>query len=97
MLYFLQGIESLPEEVTSLIRLATKAPPIAKSAICYSLFIIGALLFVLSLTCIIRSSSRQESLNLEGTSHYVKPEKSKNGHSNGVNPAFEGSNMNLSS
>lgn len=92
-----QGIDELPSEVTDLLSLATKAPPVAKSAICYSLFIIGTLLFVLSLTCIIRSSSRQESLNLEGTSHFVKPEKSKNGHSNGINPAFESSNMNLNS
>lgn len=92
-----QGIDELPAEVTDLLSLATKAPPVAKSAISYCLFIIGALLFILSLTCIIRSSSRQESLNLEGTSHYVKPEKSKNGHSNGLNPAFESSNVNLSS
>ncbi|KAL0281385.1 UNVERIFIED_CONTAM: hypothetical protein PYX00_002386 [Menopon gallinae] len=97
IMWFEDGIDGLPSEVTDQLNLATKAPPIAKAAICYTLFIIGAFLLVLSLTCIIRSSSRQESLNLEGTSHYVKPEKSKNGHSNGVNPAFEGSNMNINS
>ena len=83
--------------MTDLLSLATKAPPMAKSAISYTLFVIGAILFILSLTCIIRSSSRQESLNLEGTSHYVKPEKTKNGHSNGINPGFESSNMNINS
>ncbi|KAK6645191.1 hypothetical protein RUM43_001467 [Polyplax serrata] len=97
IMWFEDGIEELPSQVTDLLSLATKAPPVAKSAISYTLFVLGTLLFVLSLTCIIRSSSRQESLNLEGTSHYVKPEKSKNGHSNGINPAFESSNMNLNS
>lgn len=95
IMWFEDGIDELPDEVTSLLKLATTAPNIAKAVICYTVLIIGALLLVLSLTCIIRSSSRQESLNLEGTSHYVKPEKPKNGHSNGLNPAFEGSNTNV--
>jgi hypothetical protein len=102
----LQGIDHLPEEVTDLLSLATNAPPIARAVISYGLFALGAVLLVIAVTCLIRSSGRQETLNLEGTSHYVKPEKkltatsghdTTNGHTNGkgktmetLNPAFVG-------
>jgi hypothetical protein len=93
----LQGIDNLPEEVTDLLSLATNAPPIARAVISYGLFVIGGLLLIIAVTCLIRSSGRQETLNLEGTSHYVKPEKKPasnptNGHSNGKNRAVETSN-----
>jgi hypothetical protein len=95
----LQGIDHLPPEVTDLLSLATNAPPIAQAVISYGLFALGALLFVIAVTCLIRSSGRQETLNLEGTSHYVKPEKKPtatsehsnvtNSHSNGKGKTLE--------
>jgi hypothetical protein len=95
----LQGIDHLPQEVTDLLSLATNAPVIARAVISYGLFAVGAVLLVIAVTCLIRSSGRQETLNLEGTSHYVKPEKkpsatsghsdATNGHSNGKGKTME--------
>jgi hypothetical protein len=95
----LQGIDHLPEEVTDLLSLATNAPPIARAVISYGLFALGAILLVIAVTCLIRSSGRQETLNLEGTSHYVKPEKKPtaasehsdvtNSHTNGKGKTLE--------
>lgn len=95
----LQGIDNLPEEVTDLLSLATNAPPIARAVISYGLFALGAVLLVIAVACLIRSSGRQETLNLEGTSHYVKPEKKptatsehsemSNSHTNGKGKTLE--------
>jgi hypothetical protein len=94
-----QGIDNLPKEVTDLLSLATNAPPIARAVIAYGLFAVGVILLVIAVTCLIRSSGRQETLNLEGTSHYVKPEKkpsatsghsdATNGHTNGKGKTLE--------
>ncbi|KAF4519649.1 hypothetical protein B566_EDAN004986 [Ephemera danica] len=68
------GIDGLPSEVTDLLSLATTAPPIAKAAISYGLFVVGGLLLLLSVFCLIRSSSRQETLTLENSQHYKPPQ-----------------------
>jgi hypothetical protein len=95
----LQGIDNLPAEVTDLLSLATNAPPIARAVIAYGLFALGVILLLIAVTCLIRSSGRQETLNLEGTSHYVKPEKKPTatsghsdttiGHTNGKGKTME--------
>lgn len=69
--------------------LATTVPPVARLALLYVLFIVGALLFLLALFCLIRNSGRQETLSLEGTAHYAandeknKKAKAQNGLANG--------------
>jgi hypothetical protein len=95
----LQGIDNLPAEVTDLLNLATNVPPIIRAVVSYGLFAVGAILLVIAVTCLIRSSGRQETLNLEGTSHYVKPEKKPtatsersdvtNSHTNGKGKTME--------
>lgn len=88
-LSLLQGIDGLPDEVTELMSLATTVPPVARMALLYVLFIVGALLFFLALFCLIRNSGRQETLSLEGTAHYAandeknKKAKAQNGLANG--------------
>lgn len=67
----------MPPEVTDLLHLASTAPPIAKAALSYGLFALGVLLVIVAAFCLMRSAKRQETLNLEGTSHYVRPEKKK--------------------
>ncbi|KDR20477.1 Scavenger receptor class B member 1 [Zootermopsis nevadensis] len=99
IMWFEEGIDHLPEEVTDMLSLATNAPPIARAVIAYGLFALGIVLLVIAVTCLIRSSGRQETLNLEGTSHYVKPEKkpptttghpdATNGHTNGKGKTLE--------
>lgn len=100
IMWFEDGIDGLPEEVTDLMNLATTVPPVAKTALLYVLFIAGALLLLLAVFCLVRNSGRQETLSLEGTAHYAandeknKKAKAQNGHSNGkpmdtrTNPAF---------
>lgn len=79
----------MPEEVTELMNLATTVPPVARLALLYVLFIVGALLLLLAVFCLIRNSGRQETLSLEGTAHYAanddknKKAKAMNGHANG--------------
>ncbi|KAJ8885847.1 hypothetical protein PR048_012053 [Dryococelus australis] len=96
ILWFEDGIDGLPVEVTDLLNLATKAPPVARAAIAYGLFALGGVLLIMAISCLVRSSGRQETLNLEGTNHYVKPEKKMNGITREpkrmdiVNPAFVG-------
>lgn len=105
IMWFEDGIEKLPENVTDLLRLATETPPVAKVYLLYVLFIAGSVLLVISVFCLIRSSSRQETMSLEGTAHYTandeinkKKKAAMNGHTNGktidskVNPAFVGDN-----
>ncbi len=105
---FLQGVERLPDHVTELLKLATETPPVAKVAIAYTLFIVGSIMLVVSVFCLVRSSSRQETMSLEGTAHYTANDEANkkkkaasavmNGHTNGktidskVNPAFIGDN-----
>lgn len=99
IMWFEDGIDKLPEEVTDLLSLATNAPPIARAVISYALFAIGVILLIIAVSCLVRSSGRQETLNLEGTSHYVKPEKkptstashidATNGHTNGKGKTIE--------
>nr|CAD7461993.1 unnamed protein product [Timema tahoe] len=99
IMWFEDGIDGLPSQVTDLLDLATNAPPIARAALSYGLFALGGILLILAVSCLVRSTGRQETLNLEGTNHYVKPAKKING-SNGtdehsksmeiMNPAFVG-------
>ncbi|XP_049792924.1 lysosome membrane protein 2 isoform X1 [Schistocerca nitens] len=96
IMWFEDGVDGLPSDVTELLNLAATAPPIARSAISFGLIALGALLLLIAAACLWRSSKRQETLHLEGTSHYVKPsEKQKkdiaaNGHpANGNGKTFE--------
>nr|CAD7449438.1 unnamed protein product [Timema bartmani] len=99
IMWFEDGIDGLPSQVTDLLDLATNAPPIARAALSYGLFALGGILLILAVSCLVRSTGRQETLNLEGTNHYVKPAKKMNGnngtdeHSKSMeimNPAFVG-------
>ncbi|KAL4711240.1 hypothetical protein ACJJTC_019081 [Scirpophaga incertulas] len=76
ILWFEEGIDDLPDQVTSLLRLATKVPPVARAVLAWGLSALGILLVLLAVTCLIRSSHRQSTLRLEG--HVVaKPPPAK--------------------
>lgn len=64
ILWFEEGIDGLPEEITSLMLLATQVPPKARSTLMLVLFIVGALLLVIAVTCLVRRSHRQSTLHL---------------------------------
>ncbi|GBP75271.1 Sensory neuron membrane protein 1 [Eumeta japonica] len=60
IMWFEEGINELPDEVTSLLRLATKVPPVARAALGWGLSALGLLLVLLAVTCLI---STVDSLN----------------------------------
>ncbi|XP_050678268.1 lysosome membrane protein 2 isoform X1 [Leptidea sinapis] len=66
ILWFEEGIDELPDQVSSLLRLATRVPPIVHSVLAWGLSALGALLILLAVTCLVRSSHRQSTLRLEG-------------------------------
>lgn len=64
ILWFEEGIDGLPDEVTNLMLLATKVPPKARSTLMMVLFIVGALMLIIAVTCLVRRSHRQSTLHL---------------------------------
>lgn len=70
ILWFEEGIDGLPDEITNLMQLATEVAPQASQMAMYGLFGIGILLLIISVYCLIRNSHRQSTLHLE-TSNYL--------------------------
>lgn len=68
IMWFEEGIEGLPTEITNLMNFATTVPK-ARSTIMLVLFIIGALLLIIAVTCLVRSSHRQSTLHLEASNY----------------------------
>lgn len=64
ILWFEEGIDGLPDEVTNLMLLATQVPPKARSTLMLVFFIVGALMLVIAVTCLVRRSHRQSTLHL---------------------------------
>nr|CAD7410496.1 unnamed protein product [Timema cristinae] len=48
IMWFEDGIDGLPSQVTDLLDLATNAPPIARAALSYGLFALGGILLILA-------------------------------------------------
>ncbi|XP_014213612.1 scavenger receptor class B member 1 [Copidosoma floridanum] len=64
IIWFEDGIDQLPNDVTSLMRLAIDLPPIARTTISGGLAIIGFFVLIGALACLTRAASRQEKLHL---------------------------------
>ncbi|KAL7023729.1 hypothetical protein ACKWTF_012754 [Chironomus riparius] len=69
ILWFEEGVEGLPDEVVNLMRIATTVPDKARTALMIALFALGILLFIVSVTCLVRKSHRQNTLHLDGTNY----------------------------
>lgn len=67
ILWFEEGIDGLPDEVTDLMKLATTVPPKARSILMVALFALGTVLLIVAVTCLVRSSHRQSTLHLDGS------------------------------
>lgn len=67
ILWFEEGIDGLPEEITNLMKLATTVPPKARSILMVALFALGTVLLIVAVTCLVRSSHRQSTLHLDGS------------------------------
>lgn len=69
ILWFEDGVDGLPEEITKLMLFATTVPPKARSILMIVLYIAGALLLIIAVTCLVRSSHRQSTLHLEASNY----------------------------
>lgn len=74
MVFFLQSVDGLPEEVTSLMKLATDVPPVAHVASTTVLLIVGALMLIVAVWRLVRGANRLSSLHL-ATGHVATPAK----------------------
>lgn len=69
ILWFEEGIERLPDEVVDLMKVATTVPSKARTALMIAFFVLGGLLFIVSVFCLVRKSHRQNTLHLDGTNY----------------------------
>lgn len=69
ILWFEEGIDSLPDEVTDLMRFAEQVPPKIRVGLIVGLCALGVVLLLLSTFCLIRNSHRQSTLHLEGSNY----------------------------
>lgn len=69
ILWFEEGIDYLPDEITDLMNFATTVPPKIRVILTIVFFAVGALLLLISVFCLIRKSHRQSTLHLEGSNY----------------------------
>lgn len=69
ILWFEEGIDSLPDEITDLMNFAATVPPKIRVILIIVFFALGALLLLISVFCLIRNSHRQSTLHLEGSNY----------------------------
>lgn len=66
----LQGIDRLPSDIVSLVKLATEVPSVARCLLLYILFFCGLFFLLVSVVCLVRSSNRQEIMVLPNSAFY---------------------------
>ncbi|KAG5876516.1 hypothetical protein JTB14_015442 [Gonioctena quinquepunctata] len=76
IMWFEEGLDSLPEEMTALMKLATTVTPIARVALSAALFVVGAILLIIAIWRIVRGANRLSSLHL-APGHVGQPNKPK--------------------
>lgn len=69
ILWFEDGIDALPDEITDLMRFAETVPPRAREILMLVFFILGAITLVVAVFCLIRRSNRQNTLHLENSNY----------------------------
>ncbi|XP_053683275.1 scavenger receptor class B member 1 isoform X1 [Sabethes cyaneus] len=69
ILWFEEGIDSLPDQILDLMKVATTVPPKAKLFLTILLFALGGFLFIIAVICLVRKSHRQSTLHLEGSNY----------------------------
>ncbi|XP_055847666.1 scavenger receptor class B member 1 isoform X1 [Episyrphus balteatus] len=69
IMWFEDGVDHLPDEITDLMNFASTVPPMAKQVLMIAFFLLGAVLLVMAVFCLIRGSNRQSTLHLEGSNY----------------------------
>ncbi|CAK9832022.1 Scavenger receptor class B member 1 [Anthophora retusa] len=87
IMWFEDGIEELPAEMRSLMKMAVDVPPVARAAVSGALAAIGAVILIGALFCLARAAKRQEKLHLSNP----LPASATAGKTGQLNPAFQNS------
>ncbi|XP_076754622.1 epithelial membrane protein [Xylocopa sonorina] len=87
IIWFEDGIEELPVEMRSLMKMAVDVPPVARAAISGALAVIGAIVLIGALLCLARAAKRQEKLHLSNP----LPASGGAGKAGQLSPAFQNS------
>ncbi|XP_076618652.1 epithelial membrane protein isoform X1 [Colletes latitarsis] len=87
IMWFEDGIDELPVEMRSLMKMAVDVPPIARAAVSGALAAIGAIVLIGALVCLARAAKRQEKLHLSNP----LPSNANAGKTGQLNPAFQNS------
>lgn len=69
ILWFEEGIDDLPDEITNLMKFAANVPPKARRILIAVFFVAGIVLLLMATFCLVRSSNRQSTLHLEGSNY----------------------------
>lgn len=85
--FLIQGIDELPEEMRSLMKMAVDVPPLARAAVSGGLAGIGAIVLIGALLWLARAAKRQEKLHLSNP----LPSNATTGKTSQLNPAFQNS------
>lgn len=85
ILWFEEGIDNLPNEVTDLMRFAEQVPPKIRLGLIVGLCALGVILLLLSTFCLIRNSHRQSTLHLEGSNYLATAQVDMNKKQNKEN------------
>lgn len=64
IIWFEDGLDNLPAEMTGLMKLATTVPPVARTVVSSILFAVGALLLLIAVWRLVRGANRLSSLHL---------------------------------
>ncbi|XP_015602295.1 scavenger receptor class B member 1 [Cephus cinctus] len=84
IMWFEDGIDELPNEMTSLLKMAVDVPPVAHAAVSATLAALGIIVLAGALMCLARAARRQEKLHLSNP----LPANASTGK-NGMSPAFQ--------
>lgn len=88
IMWFEDGIDELPVEMRSLMKMAVDVPPVARAAVSGALAAIGAIVLIGALVCLARAAKRQEKLHL---SNPLPPNANSGKTAGQLNPAFQNS------
>jgi hypothetical protein len=96
VIWFEDGIDSLPESVTSLVRVAVFMPAIAEQALSYILFGLGAIILICVLIYFYRNMAAEKKFETRGAkSGEVEKGPANNGVKNGANNHHSNGNVEL--
>ncbi|XP_017882563.1 scavenger receptor class B member 1 isoform X1 [Ceratina calcarata] len=87
IMWFEDGIDELPVEMRSLMKMAVDLPPVARAAVSGALGALGLIVLIGALLCLARAAKRQEKLHLSSP----LPPNATTGKTGQLNPAFQNS------